>query len=158
MDAMELLESCRAAAREVAGMRARSARMREVAEGMAGHGGDSAGSRSTRERDRMAAYVAAQDTLARQIAARERDMQTEEMVGTLLIDQALCCHSQHAAVMHAYYIRRQSNKEVAAGMHLSPSRVKNLRLEAVAWLREISDDTVAALLPLDYRYREEDAE
>lgn len=156
MDAMDVLERCRAATRELASLRGRAARLQEVAYSPGGHGGDGTGSRSTRERDRMAAYVAAQDSIARAIKARELDMQTEELASAMLIDRALCGHDQHAAVMHAYYIRRQSYKEAAAQLHLSASRVKNIRLEAVALVQEISEADVDALLPPDYNHREED--
>lgn len=157
MDAMEVLERCRAAARDVANLRGRSERLSEVATGLGGHGGDGTGSRSTRERDRMAAYVAAQDDLERRIYARERDRRLEEQISAILIDRILGAHDQHAAVMHAYYIRRCTYKEISVELHLSVSRVKNIRLEAMAQLRVIPESDVAALMPVDYGSREDDA-
>lgn len=157
MDAMDVLESCRSAVRELASLRGRKERLQEVAVDPGGHSTDSSGSRSTRERDRMAAYVAAQDTLEREICRREADMQIEEMVGAMLIDRFLCGSDQHAAVIYAYYIRRKTYREISVERHLSVSRVKNLKLEAVALLREVAEADVAALLPESYRYREEDA-
>lgn len=154
MDAMDVLERCRAAERELASLQGRMARLSEVATSPGSQALDGVGGHSTRERDRMAAYVAAQDALAREITARERDKQAEEMASALLIDRCLCGRDQHAAVMHAYYVRRQADKVIAATLHLSASRVKNVRLEAVAWLRTISEADVAPLLPDDYRRRE----
>lgn len=155
MDAMEVLERCRVAVRELDSLRRRADRLREAATSPAGQALDGVGGRSTRERDHMAAYMAAQDELERSANARRCDMQAEEVASALLIDRRLCEHEQHAAVMHAYYIRRQTCKEVAASLHLSTSRVKNIRLEAAAWLREIPEDDVLALLPTDYHRREE---
>lgn len=156
MDAMEVLERCREAARDVASLRGRSERLSEVATGLGGHGGDGTGSRSTRERDRMAAYVAAQDDLERKIRARERDQRAEEQISAILIDRVLGGSDQHAAVMYAYYIRRRTYKEIGVELHLSVSRVKNVRLEAAAQLREVPEADVAVLLPMDYGRREED--
>ena len=157
MDAMEVLERCRAAEREVASLRGREERLQEVAYSPGGHGGDGTGSRSTQERDRMAAYVAARDAIAREISARQRDMVSEELISAMLIDRGLCGRDQHAAVMHAYYIRRQTYREISVSLHLSVSRVKNVRLEATALLREIPEADVIALLPPDYGRREEDS-
>lgn len=150
MDAMTLLARCRSASKDLESLQGRIDRLREVATSPGGHGGDGAGVRSTRERDRMAAYAAALDGLTRAYDARKRAAAVEVAASAVIIDRVLWGHATHAAVVHAYYIRRESYKEIAADMHLSVSRVKNVRLEAAVWLRLVEEDDVAALLPPDY--------
>lgn len=155
MDAMEVLDACRSASRELASLRGRLQRLRQAAGGLGGHSFNE-GIRSTGERDRAAAYIVARVSLEQEIRARERDMEIEEITGAMLIDQGLRGHDQHAAVMYAYYIRRESCKEISADMHLSTSRIRNLKAEGAVLLRELPPTLVTALLPLDYRTHRED--
>lgn len=151
MTAMELLARCRRAAGDLASLRGREERLREVTMSPGGHGGDGAGVRGTSERDRMAAYAATLDGLTRARALRERRARMEEMASAVLIDRALRGHDAHAEVAHAYYVRRKDYKEIASDMCLSVSRVRNLRLEAAAMLRDVPEEAVGMLLPPEYR-------
>lgn len=157
MDAMDVLEACRAAERQLDSLQGRLQRLRSAAGGLGGHS-DNGGIRSTAERDRMAAYVVARERLESEVAARTRDRDAEEITGAMLIDRGLCGRDQHAAVMYAYYIRRSSCREISVDMHLSLSRVKNLKQEGSALLRELPPELVASLLPPDYHSRKDDDE
>lgn len=155
MDAMEVLEACRAANRELASLRGRLQRLRQAAGGLGGHSSNE-GIRSTGEQDKAAAYIVARVALEQELRARERDMEIEEITSAMLIDQALRGYDQHAAVMYAYYIQRESCKEISADMHLSTSRIRNLKGEGGALLRELPPALVASLLPPEYRTHRED--
>jgi len=157
MDAMDVLEACRAAERQLDSLQGRLQRLRSAAGGLGGRS-DNGGIRSTAERDRMAAYVVAQERLENEVAARMRDRDAEEIAGAMLIDRGLCGRDQHAAVMYAYYIRRSSCREISVDMHLSLSRVKNLKQEGSALLRELPPALVDALLPQDYHSGKDDDE
>lgn len=155
MDAMEVLEACRAAESDLTSLRRRLLRLRQAASGMNGRS-DNEGIRSTNEQDRMGAYIVARAGLEQEIEMRKRDKRIEEVASAILIDHALSDQDQVAAVMHAYYVRRESYKEISCTEHLSVSRIRNIRLQGAALLRAVSPSYVAALLPPEYRSHRED--
>ena len=157
MDAIELLERCRSAEREVRALRAREKRLREVAYYPGSSRPDNpGGSKSTAEPDRTAAHFAVLDDVERAVRQREKRKRMEEVACAVLIDGELAAHGQAAEVLFGYYVQRMPVKVISVTMSLSPSRVKNLKTEGTDLLRRVSDEDVAALLPPEYDSQEED--
>lgn len=155
MDAIELLERCRNADRELRALRAREKRLREVAYYPGGSRTDNpGGGKSTAEPDRMAAHFVALDDVERAVQQREKCQRIEEVACAVLIDRELAAHGQAAEVLFGYYVQRMPVKVLSLTMNLSISRVKNLKTEGVELLREVPD--VEALLPPEYDMKEDE--
>lgn len=142
MTTVELLAACRAADNEIKILEQRLDRLRAVS--MAPPELLSGG-RSTDEMDRMAGRMASVDQLEQAIERRKEDKARQEVACALLIDMALD-GERKPGVVFAYYVERKSYKEIAADHHISISRVKNLKLEALGEIREVGDDVVERLL------------
>lgn len=154
MDAIELLERCHSAERELRTLRARAKRLREVAYYPGGSRTDNpGGGKSTAEPDRMAAHFAALDEVERAIRRRERRQRMEEVACAVLIDRELAAHGQAAEVLFSYYVQRMPVKVASLEMKLSISRVKNLKTEGLERLRAVTN--VDELLPPEYEQQEE---
>lgn len=154
MDAIELLERCHSAERELRTLRARAKRLREVAYYPGGSRTDNpGGGKSTAEPDRMAAHFAALDEVERAIRRRERRQRMEEVACAVLIDRELAAHGQAAEVLFSYYVQRMPVKVASLEMKLSISRVKNLKTEGLERLRAVTN--VDELLPPEYDQQEE---
>lgn len=157
MDAIELLERCHSAERELRTLRARAKRLREVAYYPGGSRTDNpGGGKSTAEPDRMAAHFAALDEVERAIRRRERRQRMEEVACAVLVDRELAAHGQAAEVLFSYYVQRMPVKVVSLEMKLSISRVKNLKTEGLERLRAVTN--VDELLPPEYDLKEDEYE
>ena len=157
MDAIELLERCHSAERELRTLRARAKRLREVAYYPGGSRTDNpGGGKSTAEPDRMAAHFAALDEVERAIRRRERRQRMEEVACAVLIDRELAAHGQAAEVLFSYYVQRMPVKVVSLEMKLSISRVKNLKTEGLERLRAVTN--VDELLTPEYDLKEDEYE
>lgn len=153
-DAIELLERCRSADRELRTLRAREKRLREVAYYPGSSRTDNpGGGKSTAEPDRMAAHFAALDEVERAVQWREKRQRMEEVACAVLIDRELAAHGQAAEVLFGYYVQRMPVKVISLTMSLSISRVKNLKTEGIELLRVVP--SVDALLPPEYDQQEE---
>ena len=159
MDAIELLERCRSAERELRALRAREKRLREVAYYPGSSRTDNpGGGKSTAEPDRMAAHFAALDDVERAVLQREKRKRMEEVACAVLIDGELAAHGQAAEVLFGYYVQRMPAKLISVTMNLSISRVKNLKTEGIELMRRVPDVDVDALLPPEYYAKEDDNE
>ena len=154
MDAIELLERCRNAERELRVLRAREKRLREVAYYPGSSRTDNpGGGKSTAEPDRMAAHFAALDEVEQAARLREKRQRMEEIACAVLIDRELAAHGQAAEVLFGYYVQRMPVKVISLAMNLSISRVKNLKTEGIELLKVVP--SVDALLPPEYDQGEE---
>ena len=156
MDAIELLERCRSAERELRALRAREKRLREVAYPGSSRMDNPGGGKSTAEPDRMAAHMAALDEVERAVRQREQRQRMEEVACAVLIDGELAAHGQAAEVLFGYYVQRMPVKLISVTMSLSISRVKNLKTEGIELMRRVPDADVDALLPPEYYAKEDE--
>lgn len=128
MDATELLSACRDAADEIRRMEARLDRL----------------SMATPDDAQGDACRVLAD-LAGQLEARKQARTQQEMACARLIDEVIK-NEREASVAFAYYVKRQTYREIAADMHISLSRVKDAKRLAVARLRCVPGQRIEELL------------
>lgn len=143
MNAIELLGSCRAADNEIRILEQRLRRLREVATSAAPPELMSGG-RSTAERDHTGSYVATAEGIQKAIEARRLLKTRQEVACALMIDEILD-GEREPSVIFGYYVKRQSIKEIAADLHISQSRVKNVKTEALERLKMLNEIYVMGL-------------
>lgn len=152
MRAIDILDRCRDAQKDIKGVEQRIERRRDALYAIAAPAPDkSSGGRGTPDPDKPGRLLADIESLEQQKRVREEEQRAELTSACLLLDMLPETESD---VLHRYYIKRQSLPAIARKMAYSDGYARKIKSDAEALLRELPADAVDATLPAWYLRRE----
>lgn len=105
---------------------------------------DGIGSRSTGERDPMAAIIGEIDAAERRAGQREREYVAELNAACQLIDRL---PALEGTILRRYYLQREDLRAISRDMGYSYGYVRSRKSAGCSALREVPEARVRALLP-----------
>ena len=146
MNAIEILNRCRDAQRDIKRLDERLARLRECASSSTSCM-DRIGGRSSGVGDKVSTFAVDIADIEDQIAKRKRAYEAEMLAACKIVDML---PESECVVLYRYYVQGQTQGGIAAALNYSVSYVKRKKQDGLKLAEQIAPAAVDALLPAWY--------
>ena len=148
MNAMTILNRCRAARNEIARLKQRIEQRYEILDGLSAPQADPiGGSHGSTDPDKIGRILADIDQLKREMKAREEAQMAEKASAVALLDMVPELESK---VLYAYYVQGKDTTAIARKEKYQASYLRKVKRNAEQLLEMLSPDRVTGTLPAWY--------
>ena len=148
MNAMTILNRCRAARSDISRLEQRIERWREILDGISAPQADpNGGSRGSGDKDKTGRILADIDLLEREIAARREAENVEKAAACALMDMV---PELEGKVLYDYYVKRWDTPEIAKKEKYTAGYVRKAKRSGEQLLDMLSPERVRSTLPAWY--------